>query len=234
MRDGLYVGAGLCIAAAIGLDWLKIPVARKRRLYWYLTSLTSLFFFISAYPNVRLGLGLIAFVFFGMTLLAFRYTPYVRINGATYAWHVEDANADAIENPGLSTSGRRRRSLEEWLATPRGTWWFIAGLWVAFDIPPVSMALRGDAGSSHDRIMILSFLLFLVLFSAGVGFVEAVNEYPTAQGQWLQFIIATICSAGLFAVLYLTAYHATILVRERRDELTGDRPPRRTRHGKRD
>lgn len=218
MGDGSFVAAGICIAAAIGLDWLKIPLARKRRLYWYLTSLTSVFFFISAYPNVRLGAGLVAFVFFGMTLLAFLYTPYIRINGSTYAWRREDANADAIENPGLSTSRGRRLSLEEWLATPRGTWWLIAGLWAAFDIPPAGIVLRGDATSNHDRVMMVSFLLVLVVFSAGLGVVEAVNEYPTAQGQWLQFIIASICSLGLFAMLYLTAYHATLLVRERRED----------------
>lgn len=120
MSDGFFTAAALCIAATVGLNWLKVPLVQKRRIYWYLTLLVSVFFFISAYPNVRLGFGLVAFAFFAMTLSAFLYTPYIRVNGSTYALRAEDANADAIGNPEMSTARCRRLSLQEWWATPRG------------------------------------------------------------------------------------------------------------------
>lgn len=218
MNAGLFAGAGLCIAGTIGLRWLKTTLTQQRRIYWCLTCLAAIAVFVAAYPNLRLGSGLFAFMFFAMTLLAYRYTPYLRISGRTYALRADDTMADAMENPARSTDGDRRRSLEEWLATPRGMWWFIAGLWVVFDVPLVSMILRGEAISSHDRVMILAFLLFLVLCSAVLGFYDAVNQYPIAQGQRRQFMIAAICSAGLSAVLYLTVYHATIWMREGRED----------------
>lgn len=50
---------------------------------------------------------------------------------------------------------------------------------------------------------------FCLLFSVGFGYGEAKFGYPIAQRQRLQFIIASIYSAGLFAVLYLTSYYLT-------------------------
>lgn len=63
--------------------------------------------------------------------------------------------------------------------------------------------------------MFASILIFLFLFGVALGFVEAVNEYPLAQRQTLQCVIATISSAGLFAVLYLMSYYLTALTRGR-------------------
>ncbi|OBK90775.1 hypothetical protein A5648_16205 [Mycolicibacter sinensis] len=215
MGNGFLVAAGLCVAVAISLAWLNLSLQLQRRIYWCCTLLASMFSFLSAYPNLQLGLGLVAFTFFAMTALAFRWTPYIRVNGRIYALRANDVNAEA-ENPSGPRKGNSRRlSLEEWLATARGVWWFVAAIWLVFDASIAGSLVHGGPvlNDGHDRIMFASILIFLFLFGVALGFIEAVNEYPLAQRQTLQFVIATISSAGLFAVLYLTSYYLTALTR---------------------
>lgn len=218
--DGLIIGVGVCIAAGIVVSCLAIPLQRKRRIYWSLSVLSAALAFLAAYPRIKLGLGLAAFMFGVMVWSAFYYTPYIQIRGKVYAFHSFDANADSKETRTPSATNRRRLGFEDWLATARGVWWFVAAIWLVFDASIAGSLLRRGAISNdgQDRIWFASFLIFLVLFGVALGFIEAVSEYPLAQRQTLQFVIATISSAGLFAAFYLTSYYLTTYTNRRRGD----------------
>jgi hypothetical protein len=51
-------------------------------------------------------------------------------------------------------------------------------------------------------------LALLVLLAVGAGYGDASWGYAIARGQYLQFVIASVVTVGLFAVLYLLAYSA--------------------------
>lgn len=206
---------GACIAAEIVLSCLTMPLERKRRIYWSLAAVTMVFAFLAAYPKIKLGLGLAAFMLAVMVWSAFYYTPYIRIRGKVYAFRSSDVSAGTEDRWPSSASNRRRLGLEDWLATARGVWWFVAAIWLVFDASIAGSLLHGRAilNDDNERIWFASILIIFLLFGVALGFIEAVNEYRLAQGQTLQFVIASVSSAGLFAVFYLTSYYLTTLTR---------------------
>ncbi|WP_131813817.1 hypothetical protein [Mycolicibacter kumamotonensis] len=217
MGNGFVIGVVACIAAQIVVGFLTIPLPPKRQIYWSLAVLSAVLAFLAAYPKIKLGLGVAAFMLGVMVWSAFYYTPYIRTRGKIYAFTSSDTNADvdgARVWPGVN---RRRLGLEDWLATARGLWWFIAGLWLVFDASITGSLLHGHAllNDGHDRIVFASIFILLGLFGVALGFIESVNEYPLAQRQTVQFVIATISSAGLFAAFYLMSYYLTALTRGR-------------------
>lgn len=204
MGNGFIIAAGLCIAAGASLDFLKIPLESKRRIYWYSAFLAVIFAFLAAYPDLENILGMVCVVLIATVGWAYAHTPYIRIHGKVHAFQPIHINA---EPEGVSAKLSRR----EQIATPPKMWWLIAGWWLAFDVAWCSSLLPGREmlNFQHGRGLILSMLVFCLLFSIGFGYGEAKFGYPIAQRQHVQFIIASISSAGLFAVLYLASYHLT-------------------------
>ncbi|OBH16223.1 hypothetical protein A5710_00950 [Mycolicibacter sinensis] len=141
---------------------------------------------------------------------AYAFTPYLRIRGRIYAFQPVHINAESKD----ASANLQRHEL---IATPAKMWWIVAGLALAFDAAVCSSFLPGrERFNFHDdRELILYMLGFCVLFSVGFGYGEAKFSYPIARGQRLQFVIATISSAGLFALLYLTSYYLTALAKGR-------------------
>ncbi|MGB5794930.1 MAG: hypothetical protein WBH51_03955 [Mycolicibacter algericus] len=204
MTNAFIIAAGLCIAAGGSLDFLKLPLESRRRLYWYLAFLAGVFVFLAAYPDPAKTLGAIGVVLIATVGWAYVHTPYIRIRGRIYAFQPMHINAESEDE----TAKLQRH---EQIATPPKIWWIIAGFLLAFGVAMCCSFLPGREGFSlqHYRELILYMAGFCVLFAIGMGYGEAKSRYPIAQGQRLQFIIASIFSAGLFAMLYLTTYYLT-------------------------
>lgn len=212
MSNAFIIAAGLCIVAGAFLDYLKVPLESKRRIYWCLAALTMLFAVLAAYPDPATILAAIGVMLIATVGWAYAHTPYIRIRGTVYAFQPLHKNA---ESEGDSAKLQRH----EQIATPPKIWWIIAGFGLAFDVAVCSSFLPGREGFSfhNDRELILYMLGFCLLFAVGMGYGEAKFRYPIAQGQRLQFFIASVSSAGLFAVVYLSVYHLTSKATRHRD-----------------
>jgi hypothetical protein len=204
MGNAFIVAAGLCIAAGASVDFLKLPLESKRRIYWHCALLAVVFAFLAACPDPAKTLGMVGVVLIATVGWAYAHTPYIRIRGKIYAFQPIHINA---ESEGASAKLQRHQQI----ATPAKMWWIIAGFWLAFDVAVCSSLLPGHERFSfqHRRELILYMLGFCVLSGVGFGHGEAKFGYPIAQRQRLQFVIASISSASLFAVLYLTSYYLT-------------------------
>lgn len=187
-----------------------MPLESRRRIYWCFSALAAVFVILGAYNDLQLLLALLFVVLLTTVGSAYAFTPYIRIRGRIYAFQPGHINVESKD-----TAEKLHR--HEQIATPTKMWWIVAGFAVAFDAALCSSFLPGRErlNFQDDRELILYALAFCVLFSVGFGYGEAKFGYPIAQRQRLQFVIATISSAGLFAVLYLMSYYLTALTRGR-------------------
>lgn len=213
MNYALIIAGGLCLFAGGLLEHLKVPLTTKRRMYWYLAALSGILWFLAGYPNLENMLGFLAMAWVIQLGWAYAHTPYIRINGKIYAFESKYVNIESENGP---DELRRRNEF----TTPTKMWWVVAFWPIVICAAICSSFLPGREGFSihNDGAWILGLLGYCLFFGIVVGRGEAKLDRSIAQGQWPQFIIASICSAGLFAVFYLTAYHATMLVRERRED----------------
>ncbi|MGB3894653.1 hypothetical protein [Mycolicibacter sinensis] len=196
--------------AGISVDRLKMPLESRRRIYWYLSALAAIFVILGSYNDLQMLLALLFIVTLTTVGSAYAFTPYIRIRGRIYAFQPVHINAE-------SKDANAKLQRHELIATPPKMWWIVAGFALAFDAALCSSLLPGREriNFQDDRELILLALAFCLLFSVGLGYGEAKFGYPIAQRQRLQFVIATISSAGLFAMLYLTSYYLTALTRGR-------------------
>lgn len=204
MSNAFIIAAGLCIAVGVMPDFLKIPLETKRRFYWGTSGLAGVFIFFAAYPDLKKFVGMLPIVLITSVGWAYANTPYIRIRGRIYAFQPIHINA---ESPGASAKLHRH----EQIATPPKIWWIVAGVLLTFDAAVFSSFLPGRErlNFQDDRELILYTLSFCALFSVGLGYGEAKFGYPIAQRQRLQFIIASVSSAGLFTLPYLASYYLT-------------------------
>jgi hypothetical protein len=159
-----------------------------------------------AYPDWKKGLGLDLFFLGAMTVVAFAYTPYIKLGGRTRALTVQDSRTDSDVTPNPTppaVSHDPAPDAYSGIISAAKMWWLIvpvliisAGNFYAF------VAGRGESWVAAIGI---GFVLFLAVVT---GYGDASWEYPVARGQRTQFAIATVITAGAFAVLYLLAYYA--------------------------
>lgn len=209
----LIIAGGVCFFAGVFLDHFEMSLAKRRRIYWYLALLAATLVFLAGYPDLGMMLGFLAMWLMLEVGWAYAHTPYIRINGKIYAFKSIHADAESERN---SIELQRH----EQFTTPTKAWWLIAGWPLAICVAMCSSFLPGREGFSfqHDREWILYMVGFCLLFGIGIGYGEAKFRYPIAQGQRLQFIIASVSSVGLFAVFYLSAYRLTSLASRRRGD----------------
>ena len=80
------------------------------------------------------------------------------------------------------------------------------------------MAQLGQQNAALVAVAVLAVLsaytmkmrpwLLLVILALGTGYGDGSWNYPIARGQYVQFGIITVITAGSFAALYLIAYWA--------------------------
>jgi hypothetical protein len=145
------------------------------------------------------------------------YPPwdYLKIGGRIYALTVRDRQPDLEDAPTLNDKQPVDPVSESYsgLLTPATMWWVLV-LMAALAAGNAYAYLFSDGGVA----VAVAMAAFLALLAVGAGYGDASWRHPSARRQYLQFGVATLITAGGFALVYLIAYY----VGQRR-------PQRRTR-----
>lgn len=207
----------VCIAAGIGLPFLKVSIHAQRRIYWACAAIATLAGFLTLYPNVRNGLLIAASVFAVMVFIAFRSTPYLKIRGKIYAFTLDLRRPDPVDaHNGPDGTASDVASIADpaqpaddpvpdsynGRLTPATVWWMLVGLTViAAGNTYAFMFGHGEAGAAALGAAFLAFL------AIGFGHGDASWGYRIARGQIIPFAVVSVMTAGTFAVVYLIAYY---------------------------
>ncbi|MDI3315004.1 MAG: hypothetical protein QJR12_12275 [Mycobacterium sp.] len=216
MRHLNTVNILFIVTGAFGLllTVLASPKNRRagRRVYWAGCLIATISAFFIAYPpDWKTGILLSLFVS-GMTVFtAYAYTPHIKIRGKIYAFSVEDSQPDPSPD-GVSPPRGGNRDYDPapdayaglGLATAKKFWWLLVFI--------MAMCALGVAEYFHFRASpwsLASAVGIIVLLAFGFGYAtDASWGYPIARGQYLQFVIISVVTFGVFTVFYLGGYYA--------------------------
>jgi hypothetical protein len=179
------------------------------------------------YPKWNEAVGAALLVIAAMTAAAYGYTPYIKIRGKIYALTVQDSQPDPEDTPaGAKADPDHDPAPDAYsgLLTARKLWWIIIPV-LAISTGNIYAFVSGR-GEGWVAAIGIGMLLFFAV-AAGAG--DASWGYGIARGQHLQFALATVITAGAFAVIYLIAYFAAKRWPLRREQSMEYRAIRATR-----
>lgn len=195
----------LCLVGGFTLSFLKISTSAQRRIYWTLACTAGVSGIFLKYPSWDDAVALGLFPLVTMAFIAYVATPYIKIRGRIYALTITDP--DPEDAPATTDSTQPEIDLHpdsySGLLTATTMWWL-------FLIPSVIatghvyLIIIGK-GESWAAIMSVTFLALLI---AGTAYGDASWQYPIARGQYVQFVVNTVITAGVFYFLYVAAYYA--------------------------
>jgi hypothetical protein len=211
-----HVNAFFIVTGAVGLLLTVLASSKNRRagrrVFWGGALFASISAFFIAYPpDWRSGVLLSLFAS-GMTVFtAYAYTPYIKIRGKIYAFHIDDSRPDpspggtpppgsdaldydptpdAYSGMGLTTAGKM--------------WWLMV-----FVMGGCAFNVVAYFHFREDPWILPLSAAFIVVGGVGFGyFGDASWGYPIARGQRVQFVIISMATLGVFTILYLGAYYA--------------------------
>lgn len=179
----------------------------ERRVAWLATGAAVTCAFLATLPDWKLGIGVSLFGAGIMILGAYFSTPYIKIRGKIYAFHVQDSLPDPAPDgaplPGSDDPGYHRApDSYGGLATARKFWWL--------QVPTMAMCVLCVVIKANDKPWWLApaMATLLVVAAFALGYEDARWGYSIARGQRVQFGIIAVITAGVFTVLYLGAYYA--------------------------
>lgn len=229
MSDFLFAVAVAAIAVAVIQSFFNLNRSSQRRIYWSCVCIASIAGFFIAYPDWKKGLGLALFFLGAMTVVAYAYTPYIKLGGKIRALTVQDSRPDRSETPTPTDAPKRDPAPDAYsgIISAAKMWWLIvllliisAGNFYAFMV---------GEGEGWVAAIGIGFLVFLAV---ATGYGDASWGYPVARGQRIQFAIVTIVTVGAFAILYFSAYYVGTHVPLRRQQSMEYRA--HPRHGRRE
>jgi hypothetical protein len=204
----LFLGViALCFAVSFMLSFFKISRSSQRRIYWGSACIASASGVLMTHPTwkdaVLLGIAPLAV----MAFAAYAYTPYIKIGGRIYALTVDNSQADP-DDASLTAQAAHPESDPApdsygGLLTAAKTWWLLVVIAViAAGNVYIFVARNGGAGVAA------TMATFIVLLAVVLGDGDGSWGYRIARGQHLLFGVASVLTAGGFALLYLIAYYA--------------------------
>ncbi|WP_141564387.1 hypothetical protein [Mycolicibacterium palauense] len=198
------------IAAAflfLALTQLPLIVRRgesfARFCYWGGTAGAAVCALIAAIPDWVGGIVFSAVTLFAMTLTAYFATHYIKIAGKVYTFHIQrdrsqrkDSDADPWRLPEGYPDAYGTG------VTAAKMWWLLVPCSALCTFTAVTQ-FADSAGTG----LVIAAVAAIVLLALGFGyFTDGSWGYPPARGQYVQFALVSILSAGVFAVFYLLAY----------------------------
>jgi hypothetical protein len=210
MSNIFLVVVAACLAVAVIQQFFKHSRSSQRRIYWSCTCVAAVAGFLAAHPDSKKGLGMALFLLGAMTVVAYAYTPYIKIGGKIYALTVQDSQSDSVETP-AGTPMDVTADLQHdpapnaysGLLSATKMWWLLIPLLVISSGNVFAFA-TGE-GEGWVAAVGLGFLVFLAI---ATGYGDASWDYPIARRQRIQFGIITVITVGIFTALYLLAYFA--------------------------
>ncbi len=206
----------LCFVAGLTLDFFSVSRSTQRRLYWAGAGLAAFAGFLMVYPNLKNAVGIAVMLFATMTLIAYVSTPYIKIGGKIYALTIGDRQPDPEDSPTVDDGAPHQHDAPAQLADPlidsapdsdNGTLSHVTVWWALVVIAGIAAVNVGAFLFSDGKAApAAGGAGFLALLTIITGYCDASWDYPIARGQYLQLAIASLITAGSFALLYLIAY----------------------------
>jgi hypothetical protein len=141
----------------------------------------------------------------GMTASAYWFTPYIKIRGKIYAFHIQDSLPDPPDGtpPPGSDDPDYDPAPDSYsgTVTAKKAWWVL----VFFMTICVFTVIIRDGNGAW---MAPSAAAIVVVSAAVYGYGDASWGYSVARGQRLQFAIVSVVTVGVFTVFYLGGYRA--------------------------
>ncbi|MDH6198129.1 hypothetical protein M2272_004788 [Mycobacterium frederiksbergense] len=208
MSDACFAILVAAVAVALIQQFFDHSRSSQRRIYWGCTSIGAVAAFLAPYPDWQKGVGIGLFFVGAMAAAAYGYTPYLKIRGKVYALNAVDSQPDLDDKPAetaLDTNdhGESDPAPDSYsgLLTARKMWWVLTVLML---IAAINVWIFIESGGK-DWVAGAAMVL-IIFFAVILGLGDASWGYGIARGQKVQFAIATIITAGTFAVIYLIAY----------------------------
>ncbi len=135
-------------------------------------------------------------MFGAMTVAAYVTTSYIKIGGKIYALTVADSQPDP--NAGVDPAADAYSGQ----LTPAKMWWMLAVMAAIGGVN--AYAALFSNGTAWVGVMSAAFAALLAI---GAGYTDGSWDYQPARRQYLQLALASVVTAGGFAVLYFAAFY---------------------------
>ncbi|WP_396919318.1 hypothetical protein [Mycolicibacterium sp.] len=182
----------------------------ERRFFWIGFAVASVSaFFIAFPPDWKLGLGLSLLVVVLLLLRAYFSTSNIKVGDKVYAYRVTDSRPDPSPDKVGDTSPRSAKRRDPapdsygGIATARKSWWLLVVVAVICVVP---VAVYLDNRAARSAWLPVALVGFIVVVGLLRGLDDSSWRYPIARGQLVQFVIVSIITVGVFAVVYLIGY----------------------------
>lgn len=196
----------LCFIGAFLLTFSKSSLCVQRRIYWTLAGTAGVAGIFLKYPSLDDAVLLGLFPVVVMTFIAYVATPYIKIGGKIYTYTITDPDP---EDTPVSERESKQLGLDphpdsySGLLTATTMWWTLTG-------PAVIATVNVYAAATGEGELWVALMsaTFLALLAVGTAYGDASWGYPIARGQYVQFVVITVITAGVFYFLYVAAYFA--------------------------
>lgn len=192
-----FIAAMACVILTLSPNGMRGDLARQRKIYWGGTFFASAFGFIAALPNVTTGLIVAGLCAFCLTLSAYFGTQLIKIGGRVVAF-------DSAEGLPADVYGSGSDPYSPQVSTTKAWWIFV--VFLVLWTPMLIDYVVGREGAASALLALGMFVLLSVL----LGYVDGKHRQRVARGQYLQFGVIAVISAGIFAVCYLITYSAAL------------------------
>jgi hypothetical protein len=201
-----FVLALACLAVAAVVPMLADrDRGWDRRVAWAGVTGAAVAIFVACLPYWKLSIAASLVTVAFMTAAAYMSTPYIKIRGKVYAFHVRDSLPDAApEDTAAQGSGDRDddRAPDSYSGsvTAQKFWWLL--------VLTMAMCVGCVVVPAADKPWWLApgAVIMLVVGALALGYEDASWGYAIARGQRVQFGVLTVVTAAAFTVVYLLAY----------------------------
>jgi hypothetical protein len=165
-------------------------------------------FFMAYPPNWKSGIAMSAFVGCAITLVAYMYTPFIKLRGRTYAFYTADRSAGSPRDrgeppPGQAVANRATASYGGGVSVKKSWWLATVGVGI------LALSVFADVISHGNAWLTASLASAIVVIAVVFGYRDAILRQPVASGQRVQFGLLSAITLGAFTVSYLGAYYAS-------------------------
>ena len=193
-----YVLTMVCIALTVIPHGSRGDLSRQRKIYWGGTFSAAACAFIAALPNVSTALIVAGLCVFCLVLPAYFRTQLIKIGDRVIAF-------DSVEDLPVSGDGKDPYTPR---TSPSKVWWLsVFAIWIG-SVNMLGYLIDGDSLGYG-----LLGLFILTVPAAVVGLGDGMHRQRIARGQYLQFGLVTVMSAGIFTICYLVAHSVGLRLR---------------------
>ncbi len=186
------LAAVICLVALLMLPGRRYGLDCERRAYWCGVVAAAVCLFIAALPNLSTAIVIAALCLYIYTGHAYFRTQYLKIGGRVLSFRTSKELFTSSIGNGEDPYGAR-------VSAPK-FWWLMAFCMLLGAANLLGYVIGGE--SLRYGLLGLGVLGGVAVL---VGLGDGRHRQRVARGQYLQFGVVTVISAGIFTVCYLLA-----------------------------